>query len=131
MPAPPDRVPPSRPPRAGQPGAVADYARGWSAFWDIGWTRAGGALAIESARAARLSALVREARGRSPFYRAAYAGLPENPPLAALPVVTKRALMAHFDDWVTDTAIRRRDVDAFLADRAHVGERFLGRYIVW
>jgi phenylacetate-CoA ligase len=40
-------------------------------------------------------------------------------------------LMARFEDWVTDAAIRRPDIDAFLADRTHIGERYLGRYIVW
>jgi len=125
---------PAPPPQAAgpwRPGAAADYARGWSTFWDLGWTRAGGVRTVEAARSARLSALVRHARAHSAFYRDAYAALPEDPPLAALPVVTKRALMARFDDWVADPAIRRRDVDAFLADRAHVGERFLDRYIVW
>ena len=59
-------------------------------------------------------------------------GLPSGvPEPRLLPVMTKRALMARFDDWVTDAAIRRQDVDAFLADRTHIGERYLGRYIVW
>ncbi|MFB6124825.1 MAG: phenylacetate--CoA ligase family protein [Halanaeroarchaeum sp.] len=39
--------------------------------------------------------------------------------------------MAHFDDVVTDTAVERADVEAFVADPSTVGERFLGRYPVW
>ena len=51
--------------------------------------------------------------------------------LAELPVVTKRALMASFDDWCTDRSVSRAAITAFLAQRSHIGERFQGRYIVW
>ena len=60
----------------------------------------------------RFDALVQFARERSPFYRDAYRGLPAgrlDP--AALPVVTKRALMDRFDDWVTDPAVDLAGVD--------------------
>ena len=76
--------------------------------------------------------LVAFARERSPFYRDAYQGLPAgrlDP--ARLPIVTKRALMDRFDDWVTDPAIDLDGVTAFLADREHIGERYLGRYVIW
>ncbi|MBS0326409.1 MAG: phenylacetate--CoA ligase family protein, partial [Proteobacteria bacterium] len=43
----------------------------------------------------------------------------------------KRTLMERFDDWVTDPAVRRSGVDAFLADSSRVGERYLDRYVVW
>jgi len=39
--------------------------------------------------------------------------------------------MAHFDDWVTDPEISLAGVTAFVADRGHIGERYLGRYVVW
>ncbi len=45
--------------------------------------------------------------------------------------MTKRALMSHFDGWVTDPAITRTGVEDFLADRTHIGERYLDRYVVW
>jgi phenylacetate-coenzyme A ligase PaaK-like adenylate-forming protein len=38
--------------------------------------------------------------------------------------------MARFDDWVTDPAVSREGVEAFLADLALVGESFLGKYAV-
>ena len=53
------------------------------------------------------------------------------PALADLPVVTKQELMAAFDDWCTDRAIDARDVARFLGTRAHIGERYRGRYVVW
>jgi putative adenylate-forming enzyme len=91
-----------------------------------------GTRAVEAARRDRLAALLRFAREHSPFYRDAYRDLPaEVAQTDALPVVAKRTLMARFDDWVADPAIHRRDVDAFLADRTQIGERYLGRYIVW
>ncbi len=39
--------------------------------------------------------------------------------------------MERFDDWVTDPAVTRAGVDAFVADRGRIGERFLGAYVVW
>jgi putative adenylate-forming enzyme len=101
-------------------------------LWQIWWTRNAGAQALQSVREYRLDELVRYARRHSPLYRDAYRGVPD--PIStpdSLPVMTKRDLMARFDDWVTDGAIHRRDIDVFLADRSNVGERFLDRYLVW
>jgi len=99
---------------------------------EIWWTRSAGRSAIDDARTARTASLIAFARQQSPFYRRLWRALPERPlELNQLPVATKPELMAHFDDWVTDPAVDRAGVDAFLADRTHIGERFLGRYIVW
>jgi putative adenylate-forming enzyme len=98
----------------------------------IWWTRNRGKAAIEAAAKARLDALVRFARAHSPFYREAYRQLPDHDlGLRQLPVMARHALMEHFDDWATDRDIRRDGVEAFLADRAHIGWRYLGRYVVW
>jgi putative adenylate-forming enzyme len=94
--------------------------------------RGAGAEAIAHAQRERLDALVAIARRDSPFYRARYRHLPPGtPPLAQLPVVTRRDLMAHFDDWVTDRAVTRAGVEAFIADPARIGERYRDRYLVW
>jgi len=96
------------------------------------WVRSLGPSAIEAARHARLEALIRLARARSPFYRDAWQHLPAGLlPLAGLPVVTKRRLMDAFDDWCTDRAVTRDAVDGFLAHRTQIGEFFLGEYLVW
>lgn len=82
-------------------------------------------------RARRRADLVAFARARSPFYAERYAGLPErvdDPRL--LPPVTKRELMERFDDWVTDPALRREAVSAFLDDPDRVGERLAGCLVV-
>lgn len=99
---------------------------------DAWWTRRGGKAAVDAACHARFAALVAFARAHSAFYRDAYRAVPRRlPSVRSLPVVTKRELMARFDDWVTDREVTRAGVEAFLADRAHVGERYLGRYLVW
>lgn len=62
---------------------------------------------------------------------AIYQGLPvwiTDPGL--LPVTTKAALMAHFDDWVTETAVNLEGVRSFVDDPSLVGAKFLNRYTV-
>lgn len=79
----------------------------------------------------RLRTLVTYARAHSPYYRQLYHDVPEDVSDARrLPVVTKTELMGHFDDWVTDPALTRARVKAFLADPDNVGRDFLGRYVV-
>jgi putative adenylate-forming enzyme len=64
----------------------------------------------------------------SPFYQRFHQGL-TNAPLHELPVLTKGLMMEHFDELVTDRAIRLEDI------RAHMktlrgDERYLGKYWV-
>lgn len=68
------------------------------------------------------------ALARSPFYRRLYKGL-ETAPLESLPPVSKRELMANFDEAVTDRQIKRTDVAAFAATM-NVTDRFHNRYHV-
>jgi hypothetical protein len=44
--------------------------------------------------------------------------------------VTKAELMRHFDDWVTDPAVTKQQVEAFIADPALIGHDYLDRYVV-
>ena len=106
-------------------GALSRSCEAW-------WIRTAGSPAVEGRAAARTAELIAFARRRSEFYKDAWRDLPPGvPALSALPIVTKRALMARFDDWVTDRRVDRRGVDAFIADRTHIGDRYLGRYVVW
>src|SRR5512141_85047 len=111
----------------------------WSiAYWnccarsaEMWWTRRAGPAAIAAISQDRLRALVRFARDHSPLYRELYRLLPADcDSVTALPVVTKQQLMPHFEQWVTDPAIRLASLEAFLADRRHVGEQSPGRYFV-
>jgi len=100
--------------------------------WEAWHFRRGDDTSILRRQQDRIEAIVRHARTASPYYRNLYRHLEPQPvKLASLPVVTKRDLMAHFDDWVTDPAISleslRRD---FLADHSLLGARYLGRYHV-
>ncbi len=96
---------------------------------DVLRMRRAGAGLIGRRQRQRLAAMLTHARAHSPFYRDLYANLPRGvPDLAALPPVSKPQLMEHFDDVVTDRAVTRRGVDAFLADPANIGRPFLGRY---
>ena len=97
---------------------------------EIWWTRYGG-VPPGGVAAHRLRALLRHARATSPLYRELHRGCGEHTPLGELPVVRKQQLMENFDDWCTDPRIRRKAVDAFLADRRRIGEHFLDRYCVW
>jgi len=90
------------------------------------------AAALAPRRDIRLTELLEWARSHSPFYRARFRGLRvEASRFATLPPVTRRELMADFDRWVTDPAVTREAVLAFVADRQRVGQPFLGRYAVW
>ena len=88
------------------------------------WTRG----QLEAHQAAQLRALRAHAYERSPFLRDFHGGLQDRP-LAELPFLTKAAVMEHFDQLVTDRAIRLADVEAHLGEM-HGDERFAGRYRV-
>jgi len=100
-----------------------------TAIW---WTRNAGPRAVAAAATNRSRDLIAFARAHSPFYRHAWRALKSGElSLGDVPVVRKRELMASFDDWMTDRSVDRRGVEAFLADRSHIGEYFLGRYVIW
>ncbi|MCO5123174.1 MAG: phenylacetate--CoA ligase family protein [Rhizobacter sp.] len=114
---------------------VFDALRLSAASLDVTAVNRLGASAIRSRQASRLRALVSTARQRSRFWRERLAAQPGaargETDLGALPVVTKAELMARFDDWITDPAITRPALRAFMDDPSRVGEAFLGRYVVW
>ena len=77
----------------------------------------------------RLRDLVRRAIDGSPFYREKYRGIdPERFALADLPPTNKNELMSHFDDAVTEPAVRRAELERFLDDPSNEGRLFLGRF---
>ena len=82
---------------------------------------------IRRRQEARLRRLVRHAATRSPFYRNLYRGIdPDRFTLADLPTTTKAELMDQFDRVVTDPAVRRADLEAFVDDPSNVGQLFRG-----
>jgi putative adenylate-forming enzyme len=103
-------------------GAVADACLGAMSTRETIGVRAG----------ARLESLVAFARAHSPYYRELYQDIDEpRPALSNLPIVARHALMARFDDWVTDPEVKRSSVEHFVSDVDNVGHAFLGQYAVW
>ncbi len=90
-----------------------------------------GAAGLARRQQDRFAALVRYARARSRYYGRLYRGLPAGGRvLGDLPPVTKPELMGSFDDWVTSPAVTWAGVEAFTADPARIGGRYLRRYFV-
>lgn len=77
----------------------------------------------------KLVDIVDFARSFSPYYNQLYKDLPEQTyNLESLPIVNKKDLMDHFDQWVTDSNVKLKDVEAFINDPAKIGEKYLGKY---
>ena len=98
--------------------------------WDLFRSQREGAPGLARRQQARLAALVTHARAASRFYQRRYRDHAVGAPLRDLPPVTKPALMAAFDDWVTDPRVMRAAVEAFIADPARLGARLCDAYFV-
>lgn len=81
---------------------------------------------LEAYQGRELAKLRAFACRRSGFYRDFHTGL-SGRPLQELPVLTKSLLMEHFDEVVTDRAVRRDLVEEHLRG-LHGSERLLGGY---
>lgn len=111
----------------GASGVAAGEDRVLRLLLDARRTYRHGPAAIAARQRARMAELVDFARGHSRVYGELYQGLPgrvEDPRL--LPVTGKAALMARFDEWVTDPHVSRERVEAFVADPALIGRPFPG-----
>lgn len=110
---------------------------GWIAPWTAQnpWARASlrPRAADPSLLEQRRQSLLQHAHAHSAFYRRHHGVSDRSAPLvwSELPPVTKPMLMQQFDDWVTDPAITRQGVQAFLDDPGQIGKDFLRRYAVW
>jgi phenylacetate-coenzyme A ligase PaaK-like adenylate-forming protein len=101
-----------------------------SVAWDARRAAKEGQWGIERRQRHRLQDLVAYARQQSAYLADRYRDLPS--PLTdvrQLPVVTKAEMMSHFDDWVTDPDVKRKDVEAFIADPGLIGHDYLDRYL--
>jgi phenylacetate-CoA ligase len=80
----------------------------------------------------RLNELVKFARTYSPFYADKYRGLPDPiTDVRQLPSVSKVELMERFDEVITDPAVRKAEVSAYIADLDNLGKPYLSKYMVW
>ena len=97
---------------------------------DVLAVSAGGPLMLADRQRDRLAALL-EAASAAPVYRQRLAGWRGEGGLNGIAPIGKRELMQHFEDWVTDPALRLPALQAFVADPARIGEAFDGRFVVW
>jgi len=80
----------------------------------------------------RLSTLIAHAQAHSPLLAGQLAGIdPARARLTDLPVSQRTALMADFDGWVTDPALRLDGLRRFTADPSRIGEPYAGGYTIW
>ncbi len=103
----------------------------WCTVLDLWRAQREGSAGLAQRQETRLAALVAHAQERSRFYRRLYRDLPaEGIVLRDLPPVTKRELMASFDDWVTDPRVTLAGVQAFVADPTLIATLFCGEFFV-
>jgi phenylacetate-CoA ligase len=115
-----------------KPGKEAINAAFLSAAWDLRRAERGGGESVLRRQRSRLAATIAFAKRHCAFYRERYGRIPrEVPDILSLPPVTKQELMENFSDWVTDPAVTREEVEAFVSAPDRIGSRYLGRYIVF
>lgn len=103
----------------------------WPIVLDLWLAELEGAAGLMRRQRSRLAALLVNTRSESAFYRRLYSHLPsDGVTLTDIPVVTRRELMASFDDWVTDPGVTRAGVEAFIADPSLVASPYRGEYFV-
>ena len=99
--------------------------------WDVRRASRATPEAIQTLQQVRLAELVNYARQHSTYYAKQYAHLPEEiNDVGQLPITGKVALMANFDDWVTDKELSRAGLEQFVADKSSIGHLYQDRYLV-
>ena len=79
----------------------------------------------------RLYELVAYAREKSPYYQQLYKELKVDYTLEDLPPVNKVDLMAHFDEWLTDSNVTLSQVQEFMKDIDNIGRKFQNQYLIF
>jgi phenylacetate-coenzyme A ligase PaaK-like adenylate-forming protein len=98
---------------------------------DVASASRAGAQSLAARRKRRLAELLSSTVRDSRLYRRLLKGRdPAAWSLNELPIARKSELR-DFDDWVTDPEVRLDELRRFTADRARIGEPYLGRYVVW
>lgn len=99
---------------------------------DVAAASHAGAAALQARQQRRLAELLAAAAQGSRRYRVLLKGRSAGAwRLQDLPVAHKAELMADFDGWVCDPALRLQALRDFTRDAAQIGRAYLGRYTVW
>lgn len=104
----------------------------FSIAWDAWRATKGGATAVSQRQQQRLTELMNFARQHSPYYKAHFQTVPTAfTDISQLPPTTKPELMAHFNEWVTDTAVTLASAQKFVDNSNNLGQDYLGKYYIW
>lgn len=79
----------------------------------------------------RLYELILYAKENSPYFSKLYEGINLAAPLSSFPVTNKKEMMAHFDEWLTDNNVSRKQVEYFMSDLSNDGTKLNGKYLVY
>ncbi len=82
-------------------------------------------------RTSRLKRMVEWAKENSPYYAALYQNIGSDFTLSELPTVNKGELMRHWDEWITDRCVTRRETSDFMTDLDNVGRKLKRKYLVF
>ena len=78
----------------------------------------------------RFRHLLRHAVKNSVFYKELYSGIDiENCQIQDLPVVTKSAMMDNFDRIISDSRLKLREIQEWVADGSNYGQLYLGEFL--
>ena len=78
----------------------------------------------------RLKELVAFARENSPYIRDKYKNLPENYDLTDIPTSSKKEIVEHYEEWVTDREVNLEDVRQYLDSEDRYERPYLNKYSV-
>lgn len=103
-----------------------------SRWWDLNRSLQLNLHELQEIQVQRFHKLLGYALKHSPIYRKKYGRVDQSAVLLhELPSVTKKELMAHFSDWVTDSSIQLAEVKKFLSDPRKMGQLYLDQYTIW
>ena len=76
----------------------------------------------------RLKELVAFARENSPYIRDKYKNLPEDYDLTDIPTSSKKEIVEHYEEWVTDREVNLEDVRQYLDSEDRYERPYLNKY---
>ena len=85
---------------------------------------------LEGLQRNRLENVFLHAKQYSGFYQRQYAHLADCPSLQKIPPVAKQELMAHFDEWVTDSDVNHDDLKDYISSQENIGRPYRKKYLV-
>ncbi len=78
----------------------------------------------------RLESVVKWAKENSPYYAELYHDIGDAFALSDLPPVSKRQMMEHWNEWLTDREATLEQMYAFMEDKDNIGRKWNGKYMV-